>query len=331
MLDQIAPPCGGRPGKMMPGKPDGPHTVLLALDARAGRRRGGDSTPVSTAFGDLRLPETFVGRLGASATTGARKCRLHKKITSTHVVFGSVGDAAMSDLEFKRELSPDQLREALSLLDRAAGAQPQNLQVGDLSSAEGGDPGADQASATMDTQGRLAAIEDLQQPTKHLNLVAAAFFGLGIAATATLALLSWSDRAATPPSVSEIAHEQLSNQPPGQLVAIPPADQSPGRSERRPSTPEVTGSVGYPSRDDDQPAVKGAANTASAIPYAAQTATVTSLATGPPWRDKRASRKPKGAAWLHARAGRVAAAKQRFSRRHWQARAEIKCFLFVCW
>jgi len=58
----------------------------------------------------------------------------------------------MSDLEFKRELSPDQLRDALSLLDRAAGAKPENLQVGDLSSAEGGDPGADQASTTMAAQ-----------------------------------------------------------------------------------------------------------------------------------------------------------------------------------
>ena len=225
------------------------------------------------------------------------------------------------------------------MLDRAAGAKPQNLQVGDLRSAEGGNPGADQASTTMATKGRLPATEDLQQHTKHLNLVAAAFCGLGIAATATLALLTWSDRAPTPPSVSEIAPEQLSNQPPGQLaksaspalpVAIPSADQSPGGSQRQPSTPEVTGSVGYPNRDDDQPAVKGAANTASAIPYVAQTATVTSLATGPAWSDERASRKPKGA-WLHARAGRVAAAKQRFSRRHWQARAEIKCFFFVCW
>ena len=166
----------------------------------------------------------------------------------------------MSDLEFKRELSPDQLREALSLLERAAGAKPQNLQVGDLSSAEGDDPGADQASTTMATQRRLPAIEDLQQRTKHLNPVAAAFFGLGIAATSTLALLSWSDRAPTTPSVSEIAHEQLSIQPPGQLVksaspalpvAITPPDQSPGGSQRRPSTPEVTGSVGYPNRDDD--------------------------------------------------------------------------------
>ena len=72
MLDQIAPPCGGRPGKLMPGKFDGPHIMPLALDTRAGRRQGGDSTPVSTAFGDLRLPKTSVGRIRASATTGAQ-------------------------------------------------------------------------------------------------------------------------------------------------------------------------------------------------------------------------------------------------------------------
>jgi hypothetical protein len=69
----------------------------------------------------------------------------------------------MSDLEFQRELSPDQLREALSLLDRAASMKPQNLQVGDLSSAEEGDPGADEACATLATQDRLPAVEDLQQ------------------------------------------------------------------------------------------------------------------------------------------------------------------------
>ena len=244
----------------------------------------------------------------------------------------------MSDLEFKRELSPDQMREALSLLDHAAGVKAQDLQIGDLSSAEEGDPGADQASTTMATQDRLPAIEDLQQRTKHPNLAAAAFCGLGIATMATLALLSWSDGAPTPRSVSGITHEQLSNQPPGQLVksaspalpvAIPPPEQSPGGSERGPSTPEITGSVGYPNRDDDQPAVKGAANTASAIPYAAETATASSVTTSQAWRDERPSRKPKGSR-LHARAGRVVAAKHRYSRSRWQARDEIKCFLFIC-
>ena len=244
----------------------------------------------------------------------------------------------MSDLEFRRELSPDQLREALSLLDRAAGVKPQNLQVGDLSSAEEGDRGADEACATMATQDRLPAVEDLQQRTKHQNLVVVTFCGLGIAAAATLTLLSRSDRALTPPSLPGIAQEQLPNQPPGQLVksaspALPvansPPDQGLGGSERRPSTPEVTGSVGHANRGDDQPAATGGPNTVTAIPYAAQTVPVTSLATRQAWSGERASRKPKGA-WWHARAGRVAAAKQRVSRHHWQARAELKCFFFVC-
>ena len=244
----------------------------------------------------------------------------------------------MSDLEFQRELSPDQLREALSLLDGAAGVKHQNLQVGDLSSAEGGDPGADQASTTMATQDRPSAVEDLQQRTKPLNMVVAACCGLGLAAAATLTLLSLSDRVLTPPPLLGIAREQLPNQPPGQLVksaspalpvANPSSDQSPGGSERRPSTPEVTDPIGYANRDNDQPIVNGAANTASAIPNAAQTAIATSVATRQAWWDERASRKPKGAR-LHARAGRVVAAKHRFSRNHWQARAEIKCFLFIC-
>ena len=251
---------------------------------------------------------------------------------------GSCGDTAMSDLEFQRQLSPDQLREALSLLDRAAGVKPQNLQVGDLSSAEGGDPGADQASTTMTTQDRPSAVEYLQQRTKPLNLVVVAFCGLGLAAAATLTLLSWSDRVLTPPPLPGIAAEQLPNQPPGQPVknaspvlpvANPSSDPSPGGSERRPSTPEVTDPIGYANRDHDQPTVKGAANTASAIPYTAQTATGTSVATTQAWWDERASRKPKGAR-LHARAHRVVAAKYRYSGSHWQARAEIKCFLFIC-
>src|SRR5437899_11815731 len=159
----------------------------------------------------------------------------------------------MSDLEFQRELSPDQLREALSLLDRA-GIKPQNLQGGDLRSAEEGDPGADEACATMAPRDLLPAVEDRQQRTKHQNLVFVTFCGLGIAAAATLTLLSRSDPALTPPSLPGIAHEQLPNQSPGQLVnsaspALPvahsPPDQGPGGSEQRPSTPEVTGAVGH--------------------------------------------------------------------------------------
>ena len=328
----------------MPGKPDHPRVMLLALNALAGappRRSQGYRfvRPLRRPYSIWRCPirgkggsrpqqpwePWFVGGLRIS--------------TRRRSSLGSRGDTAMSDLEFQRELSPDQLREALSLLDRATGVAPQNLQVGDLSFAEGGDPAADQASTTMATQERPSAVEYLPQHAKPLNLVVVAFCGLGLAAAATLTLLKPSDRVLTPPPLPGIAREQLPNQPPGQPVksassalpvAHPSSDQSPGGSERRLSTPEFTDPIGYADRDHDQPIVNGAADTASAIPYAAQTATATSVATRQAWGDERASRKPKGAR-LHARAGPVVAAKHRFSRRHWQARAEIKCFLFMCW
>ena len=230
----------------------------------------------------------------------------------------------MSDLEFQRALSPDQMREALSLLDGAARAKIPNVQVGDLSPAEEVGSGADQASTTTATPNRLPAAEDAHQRRKHLNPVLA-FYGLGIAAAAALTLLSWSERAPTPPALPGIAGEQLPNPQPAQLVesaspalaANAPPDQS-LEQERRPLNPEVAGSsrVGHANRDDDQAAVKDAANSTNAIPYA--------------W-DERASRKPKGA-WRHTRAVRVAEAKKRFWRRHWQARTEISraCFFFVC-
>jgi len=46
----------------MPGKSDGPRIMPLGLDTHAGRRQGGDSTPVPTAFGNLPLPKTLVGK-----------------------------------------------------------------------------------------------------------------------------------------------------------------------------------------------------------------------------------------------------------------------------
>jgi len=62
---------------------------------------------------------------------------------------GSGGDAAMSDLEFQRELSPEQIREALSLLDGTAGAQNQNVGIEDLRPAEEVNPEPDHSSTTM--------------------------------------------------------------------------------------------------------------------------------------------------------------------------------------
>jgi hypothetical protein len=233
----------------------------------------------------------------------------------------------MSDLEFQRALSRDQMREALSLLDGAARAKLRNVQVGGSSPAEEVASGTDQGASTASaTPNRLPAAEDAHQRRKHLNPVFA-FYGLGIAAAAALTLLSWSERALAPPALPGIAGEQLPNPQRAQpaesaspaLAANAPPDQSSGGAERRPLKPEAAGSsdAGHADRDDDQAAVKNAANSTNAIPYAG---------------DERASQKPKEA-WRHARAVRVAEAKKRFWRRHGQARAEInrrECFFFVC-
>jgi hypothetical protein len=59
----------------------------------------------------------------------------------------------LSDLEFQRELRPEQMREALSLLDNTAGTQNQTVQIEDLRPAEEVNPEPDQSSTTMPTQG----------------------------------------------------------------------------------------------------------------------------------------------------------------------------------
>src|SRR5437764_490135 len=193
----------------------------------------------------------------------------------------------MSDLEFQRALSSDQMREALSLLDGGACAKLRNGQTGELSPAEEVGSGADQASTTSATPNRLPAAEDAHQRRKHLNPVLA-YYGLGIAAAAALTLLSWSERGLTPPALPGIAGEQLPNPQPAQLAesaspalaANAPSEQSSGGAERPPSNPEVAGSshLGHADRDNDQAAVKDAADSANAIPYA--------------WNE-RTSRKPK--------------------------------------
>ena len=131
-----------------------------------------------------------------------------------------------------------------------------------------------------------------------------------------------------------VVHEDqpAKSSPPALLPVVnPPPDQSPVGSERRPSKPEVAGlsPVGYPNRDDNQTAIREAANSANTIPHAAQTATVTPIAESQAWQDERASRKSKEALW-HARAVRVAAAKSRIWRLHWQARAEDEWCIVAC-
>jgi len=76
----------------------------------------------------------------------------------------------MSDLEFQRELTPDQLREALLLLD-TGGMKIQKVQVRDLSTTEEVEPGVDRASTDMATQDQLpAAGVSQQRKNPHLNL-----------------------------------------------------------------------------------------------------------------------------------------------------------------
>lgn len=252
---------------------------------------------------------------------------------------GSVGDVAMSDLEYQRELSPDQLREALSLLDSTAGAK--KPQFGDLDPAEEVDPGAHQASASLASQDQLS-VDGPAHRTKHLNLIV--FWGLGIAAAATLTLLSWGDGTLTPPPRPGIAHEQVPNQPPAPSVKSafptlpvdkPPSDQSPDGSKQLNREPELAGSIpaGHTSRDDDRASGKPAADSTSGIPYGAQrTAAATSLGMRQPRWDERASRQPKTLSW-QARAVRLAAEKKQFLRRHRQVRTETasgRCFFFVC-
>jgi hypothetical protein len=246
----------------------------------------------------------------------------------------------MSDLEYQRELSPDQLREALSLLDSTAGVKMPKPQFGDLNPAEEVDPGAHQANTTLAAQDQRTA-DGPAHRTKHFNLIV--FWGVGIAAAATLTLLSWSDGERTPLPRPGIALEQLPNQTPAPLVKgafptlpvdKPPSEQSPDGSKQLTPEPEIAGSspVGHTSHDDDQAAVKPAADSTSGIPYGVERAAVTSIGMRQPWWDERASRQSKTLSW-HARAVRIAAEKKQFWRRHRQVRAETDsggCFFFMC-
>jgi hypothetical protein len=246
----------------------------------------------------------------------------------------------MSDLEFQRELSPEQIREALSLLDSRAGAQDQNSRVEDLNRDAEVDHEPNQPSSTVAAQDHTPAAEDLQQHGKHGNL-AVAFYGAGIAVAGALAVLSWSESTPTPPPLPGIPHEQLADQqpaPPAKSaspalpVVKPLPDQSRSGFERQPFMPEVAVSgPGYANRDNDQTALKDTAKSDNAIPSAARSATIPAIDTRQAQSEERASQNLEQD-WRHARAVRVARAKKRSWRRHWQARLEIggKWCFFGC-
>lgn len=245
----------------------------------------------------------------------------------------------MSELEFQRELSPEQMREALSLLDSTTGEQNQNSQVGVFNPAEEVDPEADQSSTTIATQDRPPPSEHPRQPKKPENM-AVAYYGLGIAAAHrhSGALVMVAKRA----SASAICKDRSrgatepAGSPPGIIasppppVATAPPGQNSGGSEPRFATPEVADSspIEHASRDNDQGAVSDRAYSDGAAPYAAGPGIVPAMATREARRDEKTSRKPGPARW-HAWAVRVATAKKRLYR---QARAEMNgstCF-FLC-
>ena len=205
------------------------------------------------------------------------------------------------------------------------------MRIGDLSPAAEVNVEPYQSSTTVAPQDRPPASEHPQQRKEHLNS-AVAFFGIGIAAAGALALLSWSESVLPP--MLRIAHEQ----PPKQWAA-PSAEKrfSSCAADRQASTrPEprwsratalhvgarTFQSYGYVNRHDDQAAVRDAANRDSAIPPVARSATNPAISTSQARSDERVSRK-REYAWWHALAARVAAAKKRFWRRHWQARGKL--------
>jgi hypothetical protein len=233
----------------------------------------------------------------------------------------------LSDLEFQRELSPEQLREALSLLDSTAGTQNQTVQIEDLHPAEEVNPEPDQPNTATPTQDRPPAADDPQQRRKHLNS-AVAFFGIGIAAASALALWSWWGSAPIPPT-PRIAQEEFSTQSaapaaksdsPALPVTEPPPDQSPDGSERQPPTPELAGLNG---------AVRDAVNSDSAIPPVVPSATDHATSASRARWNERVSRRPENTS-RHARAVRVAAAKTPIWRLRWQVRAEDEWCIVAC-
>ena len=178
----------------------------------------------------------------------------------------------------------------------------------------------------MTLQDRPPAGEDPQRK-KHLSLVVACF-GIGIvAAGGALALLSRSESVLLRPmpGINQEQPPKGSAAPPANIassalpVASPLPDQNPGGSERQASTPELGGRSG---------AVGDAANSDSAIPPVARSANQATGTRRARWNEP-ASRTPEHS-WRNARAVQVAAAKKRFWRLRWQARADDEWCIVAC-
>ena len=219
----------------------------------------------------------------------------------------------MSDLEYRHELSPDQLVEALSLLDGAAGTKTQNSRSGGEAGAATGP--ADAQTAEPD---RPAAVRNLQQRTRRMYRAALCFCSLGIGSAAALAILSWGEPAPPlSPGPNAAAAELSKPAPPAPLAAssaaaFPAVGAAPGRT---PDASERSEPPATPARLTDREAGQRAPATAQ----------------GQPTPAPRASHKPE--ARRHARAIRAAAANRQLSARYRPAHRDIDnsvCSFFMC-
>lgn len=200
----------------------------------------------------------------------------------------------MSELEFRHELTPDQLSEALSLLENA-NSKPE------------------QAAANEAEPDRFSAAQDPAQRLKQLNRAALRFCGLAIAAALALTLMSWGESRPVPPSGQRIVYAQLPDElwpPPAKDASHPapraPLDISPGGSTRQPSEPTIPDSrPGDANRADAPPTVKDAANVPTAASDAAETATPTATGKAKSRRHESRGQKP-GEARRRSRNARVA-------------------------
>ncbi|HEY1261671.1 MAG TPA: hypothetical protein VGF34_20670 [Stellaceae bacterium] len=228
----------------------------------------------------------------------------------------------MSELEFQHELSPDQLSEALSLLENAAGAKPRESNSGGEAHSN-----PDRANADAAEPDRLSAAQDAKRRLKQFNRAALRFCGLGIAAAAALMLLSWIEGVPVAPPGQRVVYAQLPNElwtPPAKEAADtrPAADspsiKAPRGSEPQPAAPTVAGPDPEEASHDHSPnSVKDAANIPDAASDVAETATPAMADNGKSRRNAWKGQRPKDAR-RRLRLARIAKVNR------------SECLLFAC-
>ncbi|MGH7065538.1 MAG: hypothetical protein ACREET_15790 [Stellaceae bacterium] len=221
--------------------------------------------------------------------------------------------------------------------DRGVGRPDAVAGMGTMKDA---DPGMNKADAAAATQRASPAAADPREQAKRLNRSAIAFFGLGIAAAAMLALLSWSERAPRGPAPPAVARQQAPVRQPAPLatsaalplpIANPPSDRTPGGSEQGSANAAGPGSL--PAGPAVRDAATDAAGAAGAIPGKADTGAATATVVSEPAPpDEPAQHKPTEVR-RHSRASRIATAKQRPWHSLPPARVETnrgQCTFFLC-